>query len=314
MSRNVRSARAFAMVIAASVLLVSSTAGAATFDAVRPAGSNFDKAEFRLWYPDAATRLRGLILLVPGSNGDGRPQVEEPFWQDLAAHHAFGLVGVHLTDKPHENMVIEHYVEVGQGSGDALLAALGDLARESGHPEVATVPWLLWGMSAGGQFNYELALWKPERVIGFIVNKGGIYYSALAPEAARRVPGLFFIGEADLEFRNDIVAGIFAINRRVGALWGVAVEPGVGHEVARSKEMAAMFFEDLIDLRLPDEPPVGAAPVLDPLDPDQGWVADPKTRAVVRAADAPETRYPTAWLPTERLANAWTSVVSGQPF
>jgi pimeloyl-ACP methyl ester carboxylesterase len=33
-------------------------------------------------------------------------------------------------------------------------------------------------MSAGGQFNYEFAAWKPDRVAAFVVNKGGIYYTA----------------------------------------------------------------------------------------------------------------------------------------
>ncbi len=30
------------------------------------------------------------------------------------------------------------------------------------------------GFSAGGQYNYEFASWKPEKVISFVVNKGGI--------------------------------------------------------------------------------------------------------------------------------------------
>ncbi len=46
-------------------------------------------------------------------------------------------------------------------------------------PEIAQAPLLLWGMSAGGEFNYEFVAWKPERVAAFVVNKGGIYYSAL---------------------------------------------------------------------------------------------------------------------------------------
>jgi hypothetical protein len=47
-------------------------------------------------------------------------------------------------------------------------------------------------MSAGGQFNYEFVAWRPERVLAFVVNKGGIYYSALLPQAARNVPGILF--------------------------------------------------------------------------------------------------------------------------
>ena len=249
---------------------------------------------------------------MPGSNGDWRGKVEDPFWQDLARRQRFGLVGVRLTDKRHEDMAIEHYVDVRRGSGDAFLKALVTLSELSGHQEVATAPMLLWGMSAGGEFNYELALWKPERVIAFVVNKGGIYYNAIASPAARAVPGLFFIGDNDLAFRNDIIRGIYSVNRRFHAQWALVVEPGVGHEVARSRELAAIFYEELIDLRLP-ESSEGSAPLLT-LEDEDGFVGDPKTNRARPAAGAPQTTYPTAWLPTERLARAWEAVVSGKPF
>ena len=36
---------------------------------------------------------------------------------------------------------------------------------------------------------------ETERVVAFVVNKGGIYYTALTSKAARDVPGMLFIGE-----------------------------------------------------------------------------------------------------------------------
>ncbi len=130
-----------------------------------------------------------------------------------------------FTDKPHDQGFIEDYVNVSQGSGQALLDALTAFATRARHPELATAPFLLWGMSAGGQFNYEFVCWKPERVVAFVVNKGGIYYTALAPRAARQVPGMLFIGGKDLEFRTNTITGLFAVNRRGGALWALAEEP-----------------------------------------------------------------------------------------
>ena len=55
---------------------------------------------------------------------------------------------------------------------------------------------------------------EPERVAAFVVSKGGIYYSAMVSQAARRVPGIRFIGGKDLEFRNQTSAGLFSIKRR----------------------------------------------------------------------------------------------------
>ena len=286
---------------------------AQTFDVSFPPGENFDQAEFRLWHPEGVEVLRGIVVLVPGSNGDGRGEVEDSTWRELARKHDLALLGVHMTDKRHPQMFIENYVDVSKGSGAAFLEAVDRFAEESDHPELSRAPLVLWGMSAGGQFNYEFALWKPERVLAFIVNKGGIYYSAQASEAAQQVPGFFFMGGTDLEFRNDIIAGIFAINRRAGALWALAVEPGVGHAVAGSKEMAVLFFDELIPLRLTEsssgEDEVWA---LKPLDRDAGYIADPKSLVFQPAADAPRTTYPTSWLPTERLAEAWREMVGGE--
>src|ERR1041384_103607 len=203
--------------------LAPSPAGAA-FDFAVPPGTNYDKAEFRLWYPASAAPVQAALVLVPGSHGDGRPAADDPFWRAFAARHHLALVACRFTDKPHDQAFIEHYVNVSQGSGQALVDALSGFADRTRHAELATAPLLFWGMSAGGEFNYEFVAWKPERVVAFVVNKGGIYYSALVSRAAREVPGILFVGEKDLESRVNMIAGLFAVNRRGGALWAFANE------------------------------------------------------------------------------------------
>ena len=291
-----------------SLLCLAARVDAATFDESIPSGANYDKAEFRLWLPDSSNPVRALAILVPGSNGDGRGQVDDKGWQEFAVSHRVGLVGVHLTDKPHDQMFIEAYVDVSKGSGQALLDALGAFAKKSNRPEIATAPLLLWGMSAGGEFNYEFAAWKPDRVAAFVVNKGNVYYTALAPEPARRVPGVLFTGEKDLAFRVDAIAGLFAINRRAGALWSYAQEPGVGHEVARSRDFAVVVFDDMLNARLADD---GR---LKRLDERAGLFGDPKTGTVQPVGDSkPPADYPVSWLPTARVARAWQAVIAGKP-
>ncbi len=287
---------------------------AETHDVEMPSGANYDRAAFRLWLPDDVETARAILVLVPGSNGDGRDQVETPLWQQFATRHHLALVGVQLTDKKHEHLFIEHYINVSRGSGQTFLDALNRLGEIAGHAEIASAPFLLWGMSAGGEFNYEMALWKPERVLGFVVNKGGIYYSALASPEARQVPGLFFIGEDDLAFRNDIIRGIYSINRRARSLWALVVEPGVAHKVARSQDMAVMFYEDLLKLRLPA---ATGGTALRALELGDGFFCDPTSNPsnqCIAAAGASEQKTPTAWLPTERLAQAWKAVTTGAPF
>lgn len=277
------------------------------FDHTIPPGANYDKAEFRMWLPPDTAKVRALLVLVPGSNGDGRPQAEDPFWQAFASKHRLAIVACRFTDKPHEQAFLEDYVKVSDGSGQALLDAVNALAKASNHPEIATAPFLMWGMSAGGQVDYEFAAWKPERVIAFVVNKGGVYYSALVPRAARNVPALLFVGDKDLEFRVNTIQGLFAVNRRAGALWAYVVEPETAHAVGRSKDLGAMFFEDVLAMRMSGDR-------LQPVGDKVGFIGDLKAVTFQPVAGAAAPTVPTAWLPTERIARAWQAVITAKSF
>src|SRR6185503_9030634 len=115
------------------VFSTQAKAQASTFDETVPPGRNFDKADFRLWLPKTVGQIRAIAVLLTGSNGDGRPQVEDPVWQAFATRHGLALLGCRITDKPHEQGFIEEYVNVSQGSGQALLDAIGSLAKSSQH-------------------------------------------------------------------------------------------------------------------------------------------------------------------------------------
>jgi poly(3-hydroxybutyrate) depolymerase len=296
-----------ALIVAALQTSAQAIPGKTFEEVVRP-GANFDKAQFRLWIPNDIEKFRAVLVLTTGSNGDGRPMVDDPVWQNLAIRQKLALVGCQLTDKPHEQNFIEEYANASKGSGQALLTALTELAARSSHPEVASAPLLLWGMSAGGEFNYEFVAWKPERVAAFVVNKGGIYYTALASQAARSVPGFLFTGGDDLEFRTNTINGLFAVNRRAGALWALGEEPGVAHAIGRSKDMGVIFFEDILALRLDERGALKAMPE------KTGFIGDLKAKTFQAVGSTTAPGSPTAWLPTERVARAWQALVTARPF
>ncbi|HEX3928404.1 MAG TPA: hypothetical protein VHW65_10435 [Gemmatimonadales bacterium] len=273
-----------------------------------PAGANFDKAQFRLWLPPGDRPVRAVVVLVPGSNGDGRATVSDSAWQAFATRHQLALVGCRITDKPHDQGFVEEYADVSHGSGQALLDALTNLGRKARHDELGRVPLLLWGMSAGGEFDYEFTAWHPDRVAAFVVNKGGIYFTALTSQAARQVPGMLFIGGKDLEQRINTITGLFDLNRRGGALWALANEPGAAHVIGRSRDLSIIFFDDVLPLRL------GANDALMPLAESSGQIGDLHTFAFHPMAAGPAPANPTAWLPTERVARAWAAMMTDQPF
>jgi len=281
-------------------------------DWAAPAGVNYGHAEFRLWQPNAARLVRAVVVLVPGSDEDGRALVEDPHWQAFAVSHDMALVGCYFSDKPHPQMFIEAYANAAHGSGQALVDALAAFGAQAGRPELAAAPLLLWGMSAGGQFNYEFVAWKPERVAGFIVNKGGFYYSALLSPEARQVPGLFFTGGKDLEGRQEAVRGLFAINRRGGALWALIEEPTAAHVLGRSREITETYFNELVPLRLDPLSPPAASELL-PLIEETGFIGDPKSFTIQRAgARENGDARTTSWLPTQRAARLWEAASKDQ--
>ena len=282
--------------------------GPGSIEEVAAPGNNYEIAEFRFWAPPGAGPLQAIAVLVPGSNGAGRAAADDSVWQAFATSHHVALVACHFRDKQHPQNFIEAYVNVSQGSGQALLDAVNKFAARSKHPELATAPFLLWGMSAGGQFNYEFTAWKPGRVAAFVVNKGGIYYSALVSPEARAVPGILFIGGKDLQSRIWTISGLFAVNRRGGALWALASEPGAAHIVGQSRDVALAFYDDILPMRIGG--PNGA---LKPIPEKTGFIGDLGTKTFTAIGDSKVPTEPNSWLPTERVARAWQTMETSKP-
>lgn len=214
------------------------------------------RAEFEMWLPkgmDKDNPPKGVIVLCPGSNGDGRSLVHGPEWKNFADHHGMALLGVFFQDKNPTG--IEGYCKAGDESGGALLWALDEYAEKLKIPAIRGLKLFVFGFSAGGQFAYEMNANYPSRVAGFVANKGGIYYSALVPEAARRNPGLMIYGKKDDSWRKAIIQGLWAVNRRGGCPWQLIGEE-VGHDIGQSEDIAMKFFENIL-VGNPEEIKVG---------------------------------------------------------
>lgn len=70
--------------VMASGTALAQRAPANVHEASRPAGTNYDKADFRLWLPEGSGVVRAVVVLVPGSNGDGRAIVDDAAWLPAA--------------------------------------------------------------------------------------------------------------------------------------------------------------------------------------------------------------------------------------
>lgn len=217
-------------------------------------------AKFSYWCPDGLSTPKAVVVLTPPSQSDGRGAVYDPAWQTFAVDHACALVGCYFRDEPRDTPkpdptgLVEHYCdcqyepEEGAGCNDAaqaLSAFIGQTVPHGWYGPKA-LPLLLWGFSAGGQFNYEFACTFPTKVAAFVVNKGGVQFTALAPEATRAIPALWIYGEYDAAWRQDLLKGIFGLNKRAGAVWQLWPDPGVGHSVGQSDHIGRQFFADVL--------------------------------------------------------------------
>lgn len=191
---------------------------------------NFKIAEFKA----ANTKdAQAVLVIVPGSNDDGKWMVNHRTFRDWANTHKVAIVGCHFEDIDPSN--IEGYADASGGSGQALLDFLAEKKLDK-------LPIFLWGFSAGGQFNHEFACWRPELVKAYVVNKGGFYYTALAPPRTREIPALYFVGNHDDLFRQYILHGIVKMNQRdYKCKWKLVVED-VGHDPGDSVQQGLNFF------------------------------------------------------------------------
>ena len=267
-------------------------------------GENFQLAEFRFWNPNLNDDYKGILVLTPGINRDGREAVLDTVWQKFATKHNLIIVASHFKNYESNNNL--RYRDASKGSGEILLKSIEKYSQEISNKNINELPLLLYGFSAGGQYNFEFASWKPERVISFVVNKGGYYDTAVASSDTQKVPGIFFIGEDDLYYRNNLILGIYSANRSQGANWTLITEKDTKHSPNNSKDLSISFFESIMTKRLKDNKLVE-------INSDNPILGFPKRKTFEFFDKIDKTEFNnwgklkslTIWLPDENFANIW---------
>lgn len=270
--------------------------------------------DFAILLPPETLTYRGVIIVGPGAGEDTRliadrrfdlvGVFDEPLFQAyrtrilaLAEEHALAVVGARL---PSPDVASLDRLE-------NLVTALGVFADESEHPELAQAPLVFDGYSAGGCFAYAFTRRHPERVIGFWTQKGGCH-DGRDGGAAKQVPGFLIIGGADTESRCLNLTELFENNRPAGALWGLAVQPGAGHERMLDVGLLFSWMDAVLEQRLPEAPAPGAS--LRPISEESGWLGNPETGAVASFEDYDGVKTQASWLPSAEAAQGWSAFVS----
>ncbi len=252
---------------------------------------NFYEARGRFWTADRTTPLRGILVILLGTDEDARAEVDNPFWQTLARRERLGLLGCYLRG---EN---EPYTDAERGSGQALVEFTRQLAAATALPALARLPLVLVGHSAGGMFACTFTDWMPQRVAAFIAVKPGPLRPGHNPAAAL-VPGLIIVGENDLGQRIYTAAQAFAWQAGYRGRWSFAMEPGKGHEwTPAAHALIAVYIVGVCNLA---RPPAAESPP----GPAEGCMRDLSHPGQAGSAAAGAQRV---WLPTVLTAQAWAT-------
>jgi hypothetical protein len=290
-------------------------AGANSIDLFLATRTLYTRDDIVAFLPPAVSTFRGVIFFLPGFTGDSRPLVRgDPSlpgcfdWcgtirttmrqRSLQLAETYGLAVLGMNSMPNE-----------ASTWNAMLAALTSFAEQSGQPELAQVPLLLVGHSAGGCLAYGFTRVHSTRVIGFMSGKGQCH-EPYNGGLARPVPAYFFIGENDSQSRYLNITILFEANRANRALWAVAIEPEAEHEVIRDVDLQINWMDAVLARRLPAAS-AGGPVTLSPINESSGWLAN-RTTGTIAAFDCyNDDPLLASWLPTEQTARDWQSMVWG---
>lgn len=282
-------------------------------------------SNFTLWIPPGVKSLRGVIVhqhgCGEGSCKSGLTGAYDLHWQALAAQHDCALLSP-VYEQP-EKADCQMWCDPRKGSDAAFQKSLSDLGQKSGHPELATVPWALWGHSGGGHWAGGMVLLHPERIAAAWL-RSGVPPVADKPstygisEAATQVPLMCNLGTKEgVTVKNGQFSGVwsgveffFTAMRTRGALIAVAVDPLSSHECGNQRYLAIPWLDACLAARLP----MKAGGPLKPMVVAESWMAPLHTSESEMIEPVPAAKFEgviekSVWLPNEAMARAWTQYV-----
>jgi poly(3-hydroxybutyrate) depolymerase len=276
---------------------------------------------YTVWLPDGVKTLRGVIVHQHGCGSGackgGATAAYDLHWQALARKWDCALLGPSYQQDDSQNCRL--WCDPRNGSHKTFLRALGELAQKSKHPELARVPWCLWGHSGGGFWASLMQTLYPERIVAIWFRSGTAFATwerdeiprPEIPKAAYDIPSMCNPGakeNGDKRFRGawDGTLAMFKAYRAHGAPIGFAPDPRTSHECGDSRYLAIPFFHACLAQRLPA--PGATEQTLRPVTKSP-WLAVLRSEHVEPTASYKGEPKEAVWLPDEACARAWVEYV-----
>lgn len=282
---------------------------------------------YTIWIPPDVKVLRGIVVHQHGCGEGacraGRTAAFDLHWQALAEKHNCALLGPSY-EQP-EKADCQLWSDPRNGSAKKYLQGLEDLAAITRHPELTSIPWVLWGHSGGASWAGGMTLLYPERVAALWLRSGSpriapregdILPPLDIPPAAYSIPmmcnqgtkeGYTIKAERSVQVW-DYTQLFFHRIRDAGGPIGIAIDPLSGHECGNQRYLAIPWLDACMTMRLPD----ANASALKPYSNDAAWLVSFEDQRFGKPEPALSFRgdpKQSIWLPNERLAKQWSEYV-----
>lgn len=296
------------------------------YEASTKPGELIFPVNYTIWMPPGVKTLRGVIVhqhgCGEGSCKSGLTGAFDLHWQALARKHDCALMGPSY-EQP-QTADCQMWCDPRNGSDAAFRKSLADLGAKSGHLELASIPWALWGHSGGGHWAGGMTLLHPERVVAAWLRSGVPLVEPnpkrptikpyIIPAAALKVPVMCNPGTKEgVTVKDGRFSSVWPANetfltavRSKGGLIGVSIDPLTAHECGNQRYMAIPWLDACLTARLPTK----AGGPLKPMPTEGAWLAAGFLgKKAVPAGKFSGDEKTSIWLPNAAIAKAWMSYV-----
>ena len=312
----------FCLAAAANVTLAAGRLLEVKYPASDPPGELQMGVTYTIWLPDEVKTIRGIIVhqhgCGTGACQGGETAAYDLHWQALARKWDCALLGPSYHQAEQQNCRL--WCDPRNGSALTFLRSLDDLAIQSQHPKLKSVPWCIWGHSGGAFWGSLMQTLYPERIAALWHRSGGAINAwgkdeiprPHFPPAAFGIPTMCNPGIKERDDPRMVGAwtagtGLFHLYRSQGAPIGFAADPRSSHECADSRYLAIPFFDACLEQRLPDAGSTSQA--LKPVDRKQVWLSTLSGDKPIPAADFHGLENESVWLPNQKFATLWEEYI-----
>ena len=283
-------------------------------------------ATYTLWLPPGVRTLRGIVVhqhgCGPGSAFSGLTGAHDLHWQALARKHDCALLAASYEMQKGENCGL--WCDPRNGSDARFRQALDQFAERSGHAELTSVPWTLWGHSGGGVWAAGMTLLHPGRVAAAWLRSGTVLFEG-HPDAEGRVA--FPLPSPDFAVpmmcNLGVDEGVSKTEGKFAKVWpyskafatalrkqnapvAIAIDPLTSHECGNQRYLAIPWLDACLTARLPE----AAGQPLRPMPTEGAYVAKFNGTQAIPAKFYSGDPATVGWLPDADTARLWTQYVA----